>query len=238
MPRLDSWIKTRVMTFIKPRHHKKLTTRDITISAPIHTSTHNWSPVMRCSPLPRHNTAPQPCSRWSVSAEDLLLGSHSSQNSSRTPSLTHSRDSSNSSGITIVVHSPPSTPPPGDFCPQELPLLTRAMWDEVSLYQSPLPSPLPPPPAPKYAEPVLFSETSSPTSYFKSAFELDLDLKDLMQPDHVFNETEGTDELRCSYMPPQPQQQAEILLPRRMSVPHNAVRLVPGPWETHRVKTY
>ncbi|KAJ4291957.1 hypothetical protein N0V90_009855 [Kalmusia sp. IMI 367209] len=201
MPRLDSWIKTRVLTFIKPRHHKKLTTKDITISKPISSSLQHWAPVMRSPPQPR--------SRWSVSAEDLLLS---------TPSLTHSRESSNSSGITIVVHSPPPSTPPPNYFPAELPLLTRAMWDESPTQTIILPESPP-------METVLFSETPSPTSYFKSAFEFDI--KDLMCADSVLSEAEVTDVQRISHIP------SHRRLTRRMSLGIDGVR--PSTWEYNRI---
>jgi len=193
MARLDSWIKTRVLAFVKPRHHKKLTTRDITISKPIPSSLHHWSPVMRSQKYA------------SASAEDLL-GSPSSSTSSEvsTPSLSHSRDSSDSSGITIVVHSPPPSTPPPNFFPHELPLPTRAMWDEAPVglaigaptHWAPLPRPqkktqAPPEVVVPSSPPILFSETPSPTSYFKTAFEIDV--SDLMGAEGVFGEWEVTD---------------------------------------------
>lgn len=185
MPRLDTWIKTRVLTLIKPRHHKKLTTKDLNISNPIPSSLQHtgWTPVMR--------SPPQPCSRWSLSAEDLLLGSASSSISS-TPSLTHSRESSNSSGITIVVHSPPPSTPPPHYFPSELPLPTRSHWVEATPVQTIILPATPP------TETVLFSETPSPTSYFKSAFEFDI--KELMMDaDCVLSEADVTDQ-RASVM--------------------------------------
>ena len=212
MPRLDTWIKTRVLTFIKPRHHKKLTTKDINISKPIPNSLQHWSPVMRSPPQPI-------CSRWSVSAEDLLLGSNNSSVSS-TPSLTHSRESSNSSGITIVVHSPPPSTPPPDFFPNELPLPTRSMW---AASPGPVQTIVMPPSPPM--EMMLFSETPSPTSYFKSAFEVDI--KDLMATDSVLSEGEVTDVPRVSYMGDKKR------LTRRMSLGIDGLR--PSTWEYNRI---
>lgn len=202
MPRLNTWIKTRVLTLIKPRHHKKLTTKDLNISNPIPSSIQHtgWSPVMR--------SPPQPCSRWSVSAEDLLLGSRSS-----TPSLSHSRESSNSSGITIVVHSPPPSTPPPNYFPQELPeellLPTRSHWVEASPVRTIILPASPP------METLLFSETPSPTSYFKSAFEFDI--KDLMCADSVLSETDSTDVQRMSVL-------EKRRLTRRMSLGIDGLR--------------
>ncbi|KAL5385529.1 hypothetical protein DPSP01_004642 [Paraphaeosphaeria sporulosa] len=217
MPRLDTWIKTRVLTLIKPRHHKKLTTKDINISKPIPSSLQHtgWSPVMR--------SPPQPCSRWSISAEDLLLGSHSpSLSGSSTPSLTHSRESSNSSGITIVVHSPPpSTPPPNYFpedLPQELLLPTRSHWVEASPLKTIILPASPP------METLLFSETPSPTSYFKSAFEFDI--KDLMCADSVLSEADSTDVQRMSVV-------EKRRLTRRMSLGIDGLR--PSCWDYNRI---
>ncbi|KAJ4360481.1 uncharacterized protein N0V89_001046 [Didymosphaeria variabile] len=217
MPRLDTWIKTRVLTLIKPRHHKKLTTKDINISKPIPSSLQHtgWSPVMR--------SPPQPCSRWSLSAEDLLLGSTYSpslSSGSSTPSLTHSRESSNSSGITIVVHSPPPSAalPPPNYFPQELPLPTRSHWAEASPVQTSILPASPP------METVLFSETPSPTSYFKSAFEFDI--KDLMPADSVLSETDVTDLERMSVF-------EKKRLTRRMSLGIDGLR--PSCWEYNRI---
>lgn len=215
MPRLDTWIKTRVRTFIRPRHHKKLTTKDITISNPIPSSLQHWAPVMHSPPRPV-------CSRWSVSAEDLLLGSHSTFSSpSSTPSLTHSRESSDASGITIVVHSPPPSTPPPDFFPHELPLPTRSMWNKspVHVHQPIIMPPSPP------METVLFSETPSPTSYFKSAF--DFDVKDLMEPDSVLSEADSTDVRRVSY--------AQRPQMRRMSLGIEGLGVRQGAWEYNRI---
>jgi hypothetical protein len=213
MPRLDTWIKTRVLTLIKPRQ-KKLTTKDITISNPIPPSHHHWSPVMRSPPQPLS-------SRWSVSAEDLLLPSRASYSTtSSTPSLTHSRDSSNSSGITIVVHSPPPSTPPPNYFPDELILPTRSMWASS---RSPSPTPvLILPPSPPLESCVLFSETPSPKSYFKTGFDFDFGL---MGAESVLSEGEMTDVERVSYVEERPT--------RRMSLGIDMLRS--GAWEYNRI---
>lgn len=216
MPRLDTWIKTRVMTLIKPRQ-KKLTTKDITISNPIPNSLQHWAPVMRSPPQPV-------CSRWSVSAEDLLLGHPSPHSSiSSMPSLTHSRESSNSSGITIVVHSPPPTTPPPNYFPDELILPTRSMWASS---RSPSPTPVHTvilPPSPPLESCELFSETSSPKSYFKSPFDFDFNL---MAPDNVLSEGDMTDVQRMSYM-------EHRRSTRRMSLGIDILR--PNTWDYNRI---
>ncbi|KAF9734718.1 hypothetical protein PMIN06_008035 [Paraphaeosphaeria minitans] len=218
MPRLDIWIKTRVLSLIKPRHHKKLTTKDLNISKPIPSSLQHtgWSPVMRSPPQPR--------SRWSVSAENLLLGSDSpSLSGTSTPSLTHSRESSNFSSITIVVHSPPpSTPPPNYFpgeLPQELLLPTRSHWVEASPVKTIILPASPP------MEVLLFSETPSPTSYFQSPFEFDIN-NDLMCPDSVLSEADSTDVQRMSVV-------EKRRLTRRMSLGVDGLN--PSCWEYNRI---
>ena len=226
MPRLDTWIKTRVLTLIKPRQ-KKLTTKDITISKPIPNSLQHWSPVMRSPPQPV-------CSRWSVSAEDLLLGNRSSYtysstssspspSLSSTPSLTHSRESSDSSGITIVVHSPPPSTPPPDYLPEQLLLPTRSMWASS---RSPSPSPVHTvilPPSPPLESCVLFSETPSPKSYFKTNFDFDFDL---LPADNVLSEGDITDVQRVSYVEGRRSG-------RRMSLGIDMLR--PSTWEYNRI---